>query len=250
MTLTIAPFLPQGLDLAMYAQMSALVLVAACMQGIGGIGFAMFCAPIAGLFFPSMTPASLLVLGGLVSLACALREPAHIDWSMARYGILGRCGGGALAIGMVAIAPLHLLSVAYGLLLLVAVLLTLKGWKIAPSRRNTCLAGVVSGVMGTITSAGAPPFAILTQRLEPPQIRATVGCILAVGAAVSLLMLAAAGRFGLPQLELSISLLPWVLVGFAVSSRVGRRISPRSIRQFLLALAAAGGVGILVNAGI
>ena len=204
----VALFLPAGLSLASYAQMSALILAAACLQGIGGIGFAMFAAPIAGLFFPSMTAASLLILGGLLSLLCAWRERGHIDWSMARFGILGRCAGGALAVGILALAPLRYVSGTYGLLLLMAVVLAMRGQKVLPSRRNTCLAGIVSGVMGTITSAGAPPFAILTQRLEPPQIRATVGCILAVGAAVSLLMLGAAGRFDLPQLGLSISLIP------------------------------------------
>jgi uncharacterized membrane protein YfcA len=244
----IVGFLPESLSLASYAQMCALVLVAACLQGIGGIGFAMLCAPIAGLFFPEMAPASLLVLGGLVSLACALREPAHIDWTMARWGILGRCAGGAVAVGIFAIAPTRYLSAIYGFLLLVAVLLALRGWKIEASRRNTWLAGVISGVMGTITSAGAPPFAILTQRLEPPQIRATVGCILAVGATVSLILLGAAGRFGLAQFALAVALLPWLLVGFFLSSRVGQRIPARRIRQFLLALAAMGGLGILVKA--
>ncbi len=167
---------------------------------------------------------------------------------MARWGILGRSAGAAVAVAIFAIAPTRYLSAIYGFMLLVAVLLAMRGWKIEPSRRNTWLAGVISGVMGTITSAGAPPFAILTQRLEPPQIRATVGCILAAGAAVSLMMLGAAGRFGLPQFGLSITLLPWLLVGFFLSSRVGRHISPRSIRQFLLALAAMGGLGILVKA--
>jgi uncharacterized protein len=56
------------------------------------------------------------------------------------------------------------------------------------------------------------------------------------------------GRFGLPQFALSIALLPWMLAGFFLSGRVGRRISARRIRQFLLALAAMGGLGILVKA--
>jgi uncharacterized membrane protein YfcA len=241
-------FLPETPTLASYAMMCALVLVAACLQGIGGIGFAMLCAPVGGLFFPEMAPASLLVLGGLVSLACALREPAHIDWAMARWGILGRCAGGAVAVAIFAVAPTRYLSAIYGFLLLAAVLLAMNGWKIEPTRRNTALAGVISGVMGTITSAGAPPFAILTQRLEPPQIRATVGCILAAGAAVSLMLLGAAGRFGLPQFALSIALAPWMLAGFFLSGRVGRRIPARRIRQFLLALAGMGGLGILVKA--
>lgn len=242
-----AALLPNGLSAVTYVEMSALVLVAAGLQGIGGIGFAMFSAPVAGLFFPSLAPAPLLALGGFVSLLSVLREPAHVDCRIAGYGILGRVAGAALAVGIVALAPLQYFSTGYALLLLAAVLLTLRGWKVEPSRRNTCVAGVVSGVMGTITSAGAPPFAILTQRLEPPQIRATVGCVLAVGAAASLLMLQAAGRFGLSQLTLSVSLAPWVVLGFVLSSRVGSRVSAGKVRHLLLALAAFGAIGILVR---
>lgn len=244
----LAAFLPDSVDLATYALMSALVLVAACLQGIGGIGFAMFAAPIAGLFFPAMAPAPLLLLGGSVSLLSVLREPVHIVRAIATYGIFGRFVGSGLAVAIVALAPLRMFTAVYGLVLLLAVVVTFRGWTIPPTRSNTWIAGVVSGVMGTITSAGAPPFAILTQRLDPPQIRATVGCILAVGSVVSLLMLAAAGHFGLPQLALGMSLLPWVGLGFLLSSRVGRRISAQSVRQLLLGIAGLGALGILVKA--
>ena len=248
--MTAAAFLPEGMSLGMYALMSVLVLVAACLQGIGGIGFAMFSAPIAGLFFPAMAPAPLLLLGGSVSLLSVLREPGHIVRAIAIDGILGRCVGGALAVGIVALAPVRLFELAYGLLLLVAVALTWHGLHVLPTRRNTWLAGIVSGVMGTLTSAGAPPFAILTQRLEPAQIRATVGCILAVGAAISLAMLAAAGRCGLPQLVLGLSLLPWIGVGFLLSGRMARHVSAQGVRHLLLALAGLGAIGILVKAAI
>lgn len=246
--MTAAPLLPDGLSLGIYALMGALVMVAACLQGIGGIGFAMFAAPIAGLFFPAMAPAPLLLLGGSVSLLSVLREPGHIVRAIAIDGILGRFIGGGLAVAIVALAPLRLFSAAYGLMLLVAVALAWRGWQVLPTRRNTWLAGIVSGVMGTLTSAGAPPFAILTQRLPPPQIRATVGCILAVGSAVSLLMLAAAGRFGLPQLALGLSLLPWVGLGFLLSGRLARYIPAQGLRHLLLGLAGLGALGILVKA--
>jgi uncharacterized membrane protein YfcA len=246
--MNVASLLPDGLGIASYAMMGVLVLVAACLQGIGGIGFAMFAAPVAGLFFPAMAPAPLLLLGGSVSLLSVLREPLDIVRSVATYGILGRLIGGGLAVAIVELAPLRLVSVAYGLMLLVAVGFTLLGWKVEPTRRNTRLAGVISGVMGTITSAGAPPFAILTQRLEPAQIRATVGVILAVGSVMSLAMLAIAGRFGAQQLALGLCLLPWVGAGFLLSGRLGWRFSATRVRQLLLGLAGLSALAILVKA--
>lgn len=245
-----AALLPAAVSPVSYALISAMVFVAACLQGVGGIGFAMFCAPIAGFFFPFMAPAPLLVLGGTLSLMSVIREPGHVDWPLAGHGIAGRLVGGALAVALVALAPVRYFSISYGVLLLAAVLLTLLGWRVQATRANATAAGVVSGLMGTITSAGAPPFAIVTQSLEPPRIRATVGMILAVGATASLLMLAAAGRFSVAELLLSLSLYPWIMLGFLLSSRLGRRISSQAVRLLLLAMAGFGAVGILVKAAL
>lgn len=44
-------------DLWHYAAMAAVVFGAALAQGVGGIGFAMFAAPVAALCFPSSPPA-------------------------------------------------------------------------------------------------------------------------------------------------------------------------------------------------
>jgi uncharacterized membrane protein YfcA len=236
---------PQGLHGASYAQMATVVLIGACLQGIGGIGFAMFSAPIAGLFFPSMAPGPLLLLGLLVSLMSALREFRSIDWAVARYGIGGRFVGGALAAAALAVLAPRPLAIAFALMLLVAIGLSMAGWTLRPTRRNSALAGIASGVMGTITSAGAPPFAILTQGMQPPRLRATVGCILAVGSATSLGMLAAVGRFNHADLQLSFMLLPWILIGFLLSGKVGSRVSPMSIRRGLLSLMTLSALGIL-----
>jgi hypothetical protein len=64
---------PQGIAGPDYLLMSGVVLVGALLQGVGGIGFAMFSAPLAGLFFPGLAPGPLLALGGAVSLMSASR---------------------------------------------------------------------------------------------------------------------------------------------------------------------------------
>jgi len=246
--MAVLALLPDGLTWLAYAEMSAVVLIGACLQGIGGIGFAMFSAPIAGLFFPAMVPGPLLVLGGAVSLLSAVREHRSIDWPMAWVTLAGRFFGAALAVAAIAVMSPQLLSIAFALMILVAVGMILAGWVLPPNRTNACGAGLVSGVMGTITSAGAPPFAILMQGMDPARFRATIGCILGAGAAVSLLMLASVGKFGAAQLKLGLALLPWTLAGFLLSGTLGRRISSRAVRTTLLGMAAAGAAGILVKA--
>ena len=240
--------LPAGTTGASYALMGALVLVGACLQGIGGIGFAMFAAPVAALIFPAMVPGPLLLLGGLVSLMAALREPAAIDWPLARRCIGGRCLGAVLAGGLMWALPPRPLAVAFGVSMLIGVGLGVAGWRVQPTLRNAWVAGTVSGVMGTITSAGAQPLGLLTQMLPGPTIRATIGCIIALGAAASLVMLSVTGLFSLPQLALGLVLFPWVWVGFAVSSRLARRISAGNMRRMLLGLVTVSALAVLGKA--
>ncbi len=42
--------LPAGLSAPDYLWMGALILAGACLQGVGGIGFAMLCAPLGAIF--------------------------------------------------------------------------------------------------------------------------------------------------------------------------------------------------------
>ncbi len=240
--------LPVGMTATRYLGMGAIVAIGAVLQGIGGLGFAMFAAPAAALFYPELAPAPLLVLGGVLSLLALVRERTSVDWGIAGSTLVGRITGTVLAAGVIAVLPQRPLAVLFGALVLAGVAASLAGHDFAPTRRNTALAGLASGLMGTITSAGAAPFVLVMQHLPPPRLRATVGCILAVGAAVSLALLAAVGRFGPAQLWLGLLLLPCMVAGFLLSSLLTRHIPGRQLRRLLLGLTAAGGVAIIVQA--
>jgi uncharacterized membrane protein YfcA len=239
---------PADMPLAGYAAIGVLVLIGAVLQGVGGIGFAMFAAPVAVLVAPVMVPGPLLLLGGLVSVMAAQREPKAIDWVLARRCIGGRVAGAALAVAVMLVLPPRPLAVTFAVMLLVAVGLSLAGWRFEPNRPNAWIAGVLSGLMGTITSVGAPPLGLLTQRLPPATIRATIGCVIALGAAASLVLLSASGLFGVPQLVLGLALFPWVWVGFKASGPLARRIPAQQMRRLLLALVAGSALVVLGKA--
>ncbi|EHP37594.1 hypothetical protein OR16_41954 [Cupriavidus basilensis OR16] len=244
--MTLPSLLPTGITALQFGMMGALILCGACLQGVGGIGFSMVSAPVAVLFFPQ-APGPLLAMGGLVSLLGAIREFRAIAWRTAGNALAGRAAGTVVAVAAMTQLPAELLALVFALSILAAVALSLLGWRVRASGLNMAVAGAASGFMGTVTSAGAPPFAIVMQHLPPPQLRATIGCILCAGAAFSLAMLAAAGRFGLADLWLSLSLSPMLLVGFAASNRLKNRFSAKAVRKLLLALCTAGAVGVLVK---
>jgi uncharacterized membrane protein YfcA len=244
---TLLDLWPADLSMARYIGMALMVGVGACLQGVGGLGFAMFCAPLAALCFPELVPGPLIALACPLSLMAALREHPAIDWRAASTGLAGRVLGTAGAALCLALLSADTLSLLFALLILAAVGLSLGGWKVAPSPRNVAIAGVASGVMGTITSAGAPPFAIAMQHLQADRLRATLGCIFFAGSTVSIAMLVVVDRMGLHELLLALWLGPWMVLGFAASGHLGRLLQHRSPRPFLLGLAACGAFGILAQ---
>jgi uncharacterized protein len=112
---------------------------------------------------------------------------------------------------------------------------------------SLALAGFSSGVMGTITSVGAPPMGIVLQNSEPAVLRATLAAFLVAGTVISLAVLAWAGRFGLHELQLGLLLLVPIAAGFLLSMPLVRRVNPRSVKRLVLAISAASAIVLLVQ---
>jgi uncharacterized membrane protein YfcA len=239
---------PAGLGAGRYAAMGAMVFGGACLQGIGGLGFAMFCAPLALLLFPELVPGPLLALGCPLALLAMVREFRAIEWSTAGYALAGRAGGALLATAVLQLASPATLSVLFALLILTGVGLSLRGWRVQATPVASGTAGFASGLMGTITSAGAPPLAIAMQNLPPAPLRATLGCIFFLGSVISLAALQAAGRVSGGELLVGLLLIPWMLAGFAVSGPLSTRISARGLRSGLLTLASLSALAVLAQA--
>ncbi|HMN88089.1 MAG TPA: sulfite exporter TauE/SafE family protein [Bauldia sp.] len=240
--------IPGGLALDHFAGMALMVFVAALMQGIGGVGFAMMSAPISVLFFPELAPGPLLVLGAGLALLGALREFREVDWKAVAALMSGRTVGTVIAGLTLSILPTTLFSIVFAVLILIGVGFSVAGWRVVANVPNMIAAGLASGIMGTITSSGAPPFAIVMQHVPPPRMRATIGCVFCAGAILSLITLGMVGHFSYAQLWLGILLFPPMMVGFVLSSRLNRYFSREHVRYALLAISALGAIAILVIA--
>jgi hypothetical protein len=111
-------------------------------------------------------------------------------------------------------------------------------------------AGLASGLMGTITTAGGPPLAIAFQHLAPAPLRATLGCVFFVGSVMSLAALASVGHAGGRDLVLGGLLTPWMFAGFAVSGPLSRRMSRPQVRALLLGLATFSAIAVLLQTSL
>lgn len=247
MTETLALLLP-GVGWEQFAWMIAMVFGAALLQGIGGVGFAMVSAPISVLAFPELVPGPLLVLGAGLATLGAVRERYAINWRFVVALMSGRIGGSLAAGAVLYVLSAEAFSVLFALLILAGVGFSLSGWKIKTSTPNMVATGIASGLMGTITSSGAPPVAIAMQHMPPAELRATVSAFFVMGALFSLVTLAVVGRFGGHELRLGLVLLPAMAVGFLASGPLNRIVSRQMIRMSLLALSALGALAILAKA--
>ncbi|WP_281077109.1 TSUP family transporter [Variovorax paradoxus] len=118
----------------------------------------------------------------------------------------------------------------------------------SPGRGAFVGAGLVTGITETATGIGGPPLALVYQHQPAPTMRSTIALCFLLGELVSLAVLLATGRVGLPQLQAAALLLPALVVGAVLSRLVHRRVNGRLLRIFVQVFAIVSGLVLLVKA--
>lgn len=212
------------------------VFAGALIQGATGIGFGMIAAPVLMMIDPLFVPGTPLALSVLVSLLISVREWRSIDWPGISTALAGRVFGTVLAGATIAAIPGSVFSLVFGVMIIAAVLLSTTGWRAGLSTRSLVLAGAASGYMGTLTSIGAPPMALVYQHQAGPVIRASLAMFFSLGAAISIVALASVGSFTMKQFLISLALLPALILGFKASGWMVPKVQDRLVRRSVLAL--------------
>jgi uncharacterized membrane protein YfcA len=169
----------------------------------------------------------------------AIGERAHVDWHGVGWLMVGRIPGTVVGATIVALVAASTLSVLAGASVLVAVALSVVSTTVVVTRPTTVAAGLASGIMGTATSIGGPPLALLYQHHEGPVLRSTLAVTIGIGTVISLAGQALAGAVHGWQLLLALSLLPGVGAGLALGRVVSRRLDERWLRPAVLGFATA-----------
>ena len=164
------------------------------LQASIGFGIGMLAAPIVALVDPRLIPGTLIMLAtarhldrgdprtrghrpvaapaGRWSAGCPAPSRALCFWRCCRIARWRSCSLRSCSVGVV---------------------ITSFGWIPAPRRRNVVLAGAASGVLGTATSIGGPPMALVWQRNSGARLRGTMSGFFLVGSMMSIAALAATG---------------------------------------------------------
>lgn len=226
----------------------AIVSAAASLQASIGFGLALVSAPLLALLDRAYVPGPLLGVGFSLGLAMAWRERGSIDFGGLRAALAGRLLGVLPAGWALSLATPRVFDLLFSVLVLVAVALSLVHRRVAPTPRAVFGASVLSGLMGTITSIGGPPLALVYQNARGPVLRSTLALLFVMGSAISLTTLVAIGRFGRVELLLTATLVPGVVGGVAISGPLIGRIDGRATRPLVLLLSAASALAVLWRA--
>lgn len=224
-----------------------IVVAAAIIQAGLGMGFGLMAAPLLALIAPEMVPVPVLWIGFVTSVFAGWGEREGVIWPEVWLGAVGRILGVIAALAVLStISRGPEFSIIFGLMVGCAVLLSLSGWRL-PFNRVTLLAmSTLSGVMGTITSVGAPPLAMIYQGRRPSVARPTLGTFFAVGGAISLIGLHLAGLAGLREVFLAALMVPPMLLG----TMIGRGIKMQfdsSYRSYMLVIAGTAAVLLILR---
>lgn len=231
------------------AAVLAVVFLAAIVQINLGMGFGLTAAPLLALLDPALVPVPTLALGLMTAGWGAWRERGTVQWREVAIGVPGRIAGVAAGAALLAVLPgPRGFMVAFGAMIGLAVLLSAAGWRLWFNTRTLLAMSTLSGLMGTLTSVGAPPMALIYQHRPPRQARPTMAAFFAVGCVLSLTGLALTGWARPDDLALVAIMAPAMLAGIAVARRLGPRFD-RRFRPALLSVSAVAGA-ILIFRGL
>lgn len=227
----------------------AAVLVGAIVQGSVGFGLNLVAVPVVAVIEPAALPATLVLVALPLALGMVLREHDAVDRAGLAWMLLGRVPGTVLGAWVVTALPDDGLSVAIGVVVLVAVATSLLVPPVSVRPSTAVTAGLASGAMGTATSIGGPPIALLYQHHDGPVLRSTSAAMFTAGTALSIAALAVAGQVTRDHLLLALALVPGVVVGSVVAQRLQGRLDARWLRPAVLIFAVLAAI-VTVQRGL
>ena len=206
---------------------------------------ALIAAPILLLIDPRLVPGPFLVAVLVVTVLMTWREWREVTLTSIGWAFAGAIPGTVLGAWITATVATQAFGGVLGLLIVVAVVLTLLGHRVRPSRAALAVAGGASGFMASIVSIGGPPIALLLLDKPGGEFRGTLAGYFTLSSLAVLVSLAAFGSFGRRELVLALPLLPAAVAGYALSGFITRGIDGTLLRRGVLIVSGVAGLAIV-----
>ncbi|QVQ52405.1 sulfite exporter TauE/SafE family protein [Spiractinospora alimapuensis] len=224
------------------------VLLGAVVQSGVGLGLGLVAAPVVAFLDPTLLPGALLVPLTVLPLLTVGAEYRFVDWRGLAWAVPARIVGVALGVGVVATVSPQLLAAGVGVMVLIAVVVSLLATSVRATPVSLTVAGVISGTTGTATSIGGPPMALVYQHADASRVRATLSVYFIIGCLMSIVGLWAGGQLPPDQVVTGVFFVPFLVVGFLVARPLRHVLSGNRLRVPLLVVVTVAGVSLLAQA--
>lgn len=235
------------LTLSTFLVLFASVALGALVQGTIGFGLNVIAAPVAAIVHPEALPSAMIIMSLPMSAASAFRERGHIDREGVVWATLGRLPGVALGGFIVSRLEPEAFAAWIGAMVVVASLMSIATTNIPLTALSVAVVGAIAGVMGTTSSVGGPPLALLYQRAAGPVLRSTLGATFLIGSSLSLTALSFAGHVEPWHWGLGFALTPAVALGLVASRGLHARVDAGWLRPCVVGFACLAGLAVMAR---
>lgn len=204
-------------------------------------------APLLFLLDEAYVPAPVITAALANCLFTSWHFRAHLSMRGLTSAIVWRIPGSVAGTGLLLLISEKILAVMIALVIASGIVTSYFRISIPFTSRNLGIAGFLSGLMGTSTSIGGPPMAIVMQGQLANVIRGNLAAFFIFSCITSLAMLWPAGYFGTRELLLAAPLIPAALLGSWLASRISGRVNDTVMRNGCLLLCSASVVVMLTQ---
>lgn len=226
-----------------------LIIFGAITQSAIGIGFGIPACFLV-LLEPSMVPSCIILMGSFLAFSNAMLSFNDIIKVDLVYAYSGRIIGSLVAMPLIffTLGTKNYLII-FGILLLIATYLSAKKWNIVASKKNISIAGIASGLMGTLTGIGGPPMAIVYQNSSAKKVVATLNMFFGIGALFSVILFIFFDLINLPEVMKSVYLAPALIIGTYIGRKkiIGQFVN-RNLKKLIISICFLSAVIIILDA--
>lgn len=219
----------------------------ATVQGSVGYGLALVAGPILLLIDPGLIPGPMTIAATLLVVLVIVRDKQALDIFGLKWAILGMFFGIGLGAYVLSNFSSRSYSTIFGILIILAVAMSIIGWRFSPRKPVLVGAGFLAGLMGILTTTSGPPIALVYQDAPGKKLRATISGYFVVATIFTLATLVSIEKLGLREVNLSLFLMPGILVGFWLSTRIVNWVDRGFTRSAVLTIAALSAITILIS---
>jgi len=235
-------------DLIVWSICAFSLFLGCWLQSAVGFGMAVVAAPVIVFMRPEWVPYVLVITALPLCLINAWDQRQGLQPRAMIVPMLTRIPGTVFGTWLLLYMSTLWLQIAVSLSVLLAVLVSSRSVQFDATPARLGWAGLVGGFLGTTTSIGGPPMALVMQHGNPLTVRANLSLYFAFSVLTSIIGYTVAGMLNGHILLVSLSFLPCPLLGFAIGVRSRAWVDKGKFRYALLGVCSVAAVLTLAGA--